>query len=133
MRLVQIKDKFHCDYVEYLPSDLLDISKQIEISEEDLLAIGVSKCFDVVNNSVIDYDNTEDLKKQKNTEEYFELQNFMKETDYISNKLSEAVSRFVETGDNTDVIVLRSHYKEILEKREDSRKKIDELKMLLNI
>lgn len=61
-RLVQIRDKFHCDFVEYLPSDELDESKQIHITDEDRLAIGVSKCFDVENNCIIDYDNSEDLR-----------------------------------------------------------------------
>lgn len=37
----------------------------IEISEDDLAQIGITKCFDLENNCVVDYDNTEDLKKQK--------------------------------------------------------------------
>ena len=59
-RLVQIKDKFHCDFIEYVPIEELDESKQIYISDEDRLAIGLTKCFDVENNCVIDYDNTID-------------------------------------------------------------------------
>ena len=37
----------------------------IEISEETLSQIGISKCFDVENNCVIDYDNTEDLEEER--------------------------------------------------------------------
>lgn len=63
-RLVQIKDKFHCEFIEYVFQEDLDETKQILISDEDRLAIGQTKCFDVENNCVVDYDNTEDLKKQ---------------------------------------------------------------------
>ena len=38
--------------------------KAIFVSEEDLEQLGQTKCFDVENNCVVDYDNTEDLKKQ---------------------------------------------------------------------
>lgn len=64
-RFVQIINKFTCSFIEYVPDDLLDKTKQIEISDEDRLALGRTKCFDVENNCVIDYDNSEDLKKQK--------------------------------------------------------------------
>lgn len=63
-RLVQIRDKFRCDFVEYVAQEDLDPSKQILISDEDRLAIGLTKCFDLENNCVVDYDNTEDLKRQ---------------------------------------------------------------------
>jgi hypothetical protein len=60
MRLVQIRDKFRCEFVEYVAQEDLDPSKQIYITDEDRLAIGLTKCFDVENNCVIDYDNTID-------------------------------------------------------------------------
>ena len=59
-RLVQIRDKLHCDFVEYVAQENLDPSKQIYITDEDRLAIGITKCFDLENNCVIDYDNTID-------------------------------------------------------------------------
>lgn len=64
-RLVQIRDKFYCDYLENVPNHMFDTSKQIYITDEDRLAIGLTKCFDLENNCVVDYDNTEDLKKAK--------------------------------------------------------------------
>lgn len=67
-RLVQIKDELHCDFVEYLPIEQLDETKQINITDEDRLAIGTTKCFDLETMSVVDYDNTEDLKKQHKEE-----------------------------------------------------------------
>lgn len=66
-RLVQIRDKFYCDYLENVPSHMFDTSKQIYITDEDRLAIGLTKCFDLENNCVVDYDNTIDeiIKKKK--------------------------------------------------------------------
>ena len=67
-RLVQIDDELHCRFVEYIPSEELDESKQIYISDEDRLAIGQTKCFDLENNCVIEYDNTEDLERERKQE-----------------------------------------------------------------
>lgn len=64
-RLVQIDDELHCRFVEYVPSEELDETKQIYITDEDRLAIGQTKCFDLETLKVIDYDNTEDLKIAK--------------------------------------------------------------------
>ena len=36
----------------------------IEVTEEDLNKIGQTKCFDLENNCIVDYDNTEKLKIQ---------------------------------------------------------------------
>ncbi len=59
-RLVQIRDILHCDFVEYVAKEELDTSKQIYITDEDRLSIGKTKCFDLENNRVVDYDNTID-------------------------------------------------------------------------
>ena len=64
-RLVQIDDKLHCRFVEYIPAIELNPSRQIYLKKEERMAIGVTKCFDLENNCVVDYDNTEDLKRQK--------------------------------------------------------------------
>jgi hypothetical protein len=68
MRLVQIRDEKHCEFVEYLPKEKLDETKQIYISDEDRLAIGETKCFDLETMSVVDYDDTIDniIKKKNN-------------------------------------------------------------------
>ena len=55
---VVITDKFHCQ-------NLVLNDKAIWVSKEDLEAIEKTKCFDVENNCVIDYDNTEDLEKER--------------------------------------------------------------------
>ena len=54
---VKILDKFNC--INF-PLD----ETAIEVSEGDLLQIGKTKCFDLDNNCVIEYDNTEDIKKE---------------------------------------------------------------------
>ena len=66
-------------------------------------------------------------------DEYEEKMEYMKETDYIANKLSEAIAEYIANGDSTNVIVLRANYKEQLEKRQEYRERIDELKELLSI
>jgi hypothetical protein len=58
MRLVQIDDEKHCRFVEYVPSEELNESMQILISDEDRLAIGFTKCFDLETLEIVDYDNT---------------------------------------------------------------------------
>mgnify|MGYP003299716560 CR=1 FL=1 len=52
--LVKILNKFNC---QSFPID----ETAIEVPQEVLDLIGVKYCFDVENNCVIDYDNTEDL------------------------------------------------------------------------
>ena len=81
------------------------------------------------------------LKNEINYEDYLKIEEYKLEhqealsyltsTDYIANKLAEAISKYIETGDNTDVIVLRATYKEQLEKREACRKRVGELNLLL--
>ena len=59
-------------------------------------------------------------------------QNLVK-TDYIANKLAEAVSKYISTGDNTDVLLLREKYALELINREQWRKEIDKLQQELKI
>lgn len=67
-RLIQVEDEIHSQYVEYLPANKLDERKQIWISEEDRLAIGETKCFDLETMAIVDYDNTQDLLNKKKEE-----------------------------------------------------------------
>ena len=61
--VVQIIDKF-----SYQTFPITDENKTVEIDEYTLSQIGKTKCFDTKNNCVIDYDNTEDLKKEEQDE-----------------------------------------------------------------
>lgn len=57
-------------------------------------------------------------------------------TDYIASKLAEAVSKFIATGDNTDVLLLRAEYAKELADRQAWRDEINvletQLKQLTN-
>ena len=54
-------------------------------------------------------------------------------TDYIANKLAEAVSKYISIGDNGDVLLLREKYALELINREQWRKKIDKLQQELKV
>lgn len=82
MEKVIIKGKF-----EYQTFPLDETA--IEISNEDLEQIGITKCFDEENNCVIDYDNTEELRKQQAIERIEELKQLLKESDYRAIKYAE--------------------------------------------
>lgn len=69
--------------------------------------------------------------KQDNQERIEELTNKLVDTDYIANKLAEAVSKYISTGDNTDVLLLREKYALELANREEWRKEIDRLQQEL--
>lgn len=56
--LVKILSKFNC---QSFPLD----ETAIEVPQEVLDQIGITKCFDVENNMVVDYDNSEDLRIAK--------------------------------------------------------------------
>lgn len=56
--LVKILSKFNC---QSFPLD----ETAIEVPQEVLDLIGVKYCFDVENNCVVDYDNSEDLRIAK--------------------------------------------------------------------
>lgn len=58
-KTIQITSKFNCQ------SFPLDKAKAIMVKIEDLDQIGKTKCFDVENNCVVEYDNAEDLEKQR--------------------------------------------------------------------
>ena len=64
-------------------------------------------------------------------QEIQELKQKLIDTDYVSNKLAEAVSKYISTGDNTEVVELRTKYSKQLEDRQLWRDRINELEKLL--
>lgn len=58
----------------------------------------------------------------------YNLTKQLKKTDYIDNKLTEAVSKYIVTGDSSEVLALREKYAVELANREDWRKEISSLK-----
>ena len=81
-KLVKIISKFNC---QSFPLD----ETAIEISVEDLEQIGITKCFDVENNCVIDYDNTKDLRVQEINNRIIELKKLLADSDYRAIKYAE--------------------------------------------
>ena len=71
--------------------------------------------------------------KQENQKRIAELTQQLEKTDYIANKLAEAVSKYISTGDNTDVLLLREKYALELANREEWRKEIDKLQQELKL
>lgn len=65
--------------------------KAIEISLEDFKQIKKTKCFDLENNCVVDYDNSQDILKQKKLERISELKSLLSATDYKAIKYAEGL------------------------------------------
>ena len=61
----------------------------IDITLEDLEQIGITKCFDVENNCVIDYDNTKDVRIKEINDRIFKLKQLLSDSDYRAIKYAE--------------------------------------------
>lgn len=106
---VVITSKFNCQ--SYPLND-----KAIFVSDEDLEAISNgTKCFDLENNCVVDYDNTIDLKKQANLERISELKALLSATDYKAIKYAEGL---ITKTDYAETKALRQSYREEINKLE---------------
>lgn len=105
--IVQIIDKF-----SYQTFPITNENKTVEIDEYTLSQIGKTKCFDTENNYIIDYDNTEDLKKQEKdelrTKRIILLEAF--------DKWEKAVLRGRENEDDT----IMQWYQDILDLKESA-------------
>ena len=109
--LIKILNKFNA---QSFPLD----DTAIEVDEETLQQIGITKCFDIENNCVIDYDNTEDLRKEQATQRIEELKVLLNDSDYRAIKYAE--------GCYTD-----EEYQPYKELRQSYRDEINELEALL--
>ena len=81
-KLVKVIGQFNC---QSFPLD----DTAIEVSLEDLEQIGITKCFDVENNCVMDYDNTRDLRTQEINNRISELKKLLADSDYRAIKYAE--------------------------------------------
>lgn len=90
-RKVQIKDKFRCDFIEYIPENELDETKQLDLTDEERYAIGLTKCFDLENNCVVDYDNSQEIAKRQKLDRIQELKSLLSKTDYKAIKYAEGL------------------------------------------
>jgi len=83
-KMVKIISKFNC---QSFPLD----ETAIEVSLEDLEQMGITKCFDVENNCVIDYDNTKDVRIKEINERIVELKQLLAQSDYRAIKYAEGM------------------------------------------
>lgn len=81
--------------------------------------------YHIVNGQVVLGKDEKELAQQ----EIQELNQKLLDTDYIANKLAEAVSKYIATGDNTEVVELRTKYSKELENRQLWRDRINELEV----
>ena len=113
MELVQIIDKTRCEYVKYLDKNKLDKSKQIYISDEDRLAIGKTKCFDLNTLQIIPLNSNKELI-YKYQDEINSYKKMLSQTDYMCLKHYE--------GEISDI-----EYEYTKNKRKEYRLKINQL------
>ena len=111
-KYVVITGKFNC---QSFPLN----EKAILVPQEDLNQIGITKCFDLENNCVVDYDNTEELKKQTNIERIAELKSLLTATDYKAIKYAEGLITKTEYAETK---ALRQSYREEINKLEEELK-----------
>lgn len=110
-------DKENIIYIKILSKfgyQIINTLGSIEISEEDLEQIGTTKCFDVVNNCVIPYDNTKDKLVENKNKEIILLKNLLSQSDYLCLKWCE--------GQISDI-----EYEYTRNKRKEYRLKINQL------
>ena len=62
-----------------------------------------------------------------------ELKIALKETDYIDNKRLDAISKYIITGDRTELEALNEEYKEEIAQRQAWRDEINALEEQLNV
>lgn len=106
-KLVKILSKFNC---QAYPLD----ETAIEVTLEDLEQIGVTKCFDVENKSVIDYDNSADVAEKQKHERIAELKQLLASSDYKAIKYAEG-------------LISAEDYEPIKQERQAYRDEINEL------
>ena len=108
----------------------------IEVTDEEFDFLfqqqAQGKVLKVIDGKVIAvvHELTQEELKQK---QIIKLTQNLEKTDYIANKLAEAVSKYISTGDNTDVLLLREKYALELANREAWRKEIDKLQQELKL
>lgn len=110
---VKILSQFNC---QSFPLD----ETAIEITEEELLQIGKTKCFDVKKNCVINYDESKDEAKRVALDRIAELKQLLSDSDYRAIKYAE--------GEYTE-----EQYAPYRALRQSYRKEINELQLKYNV
>lgn len=104
MKRVIVDNKFNA-HIDLTGND----PRAIEVDEDVLEQIEKTKCFDVVNNCVIDYDGTKDQRIEVIKERITELKQKLKDTDYMAIKFAEG---FITEYDYIPTRRLRQSYRD---------------------
>lgn len=69
------------------------------------------------------------MGKERNLKIYkiAKIKESLHDTDYITNKLTEAITEYIVKGDNTAVVAVYTEYKEIIAQRQAWRDEINAL------
>lgn len=69
------------------------------------------------------------MGKERNLKVYkiAKIKESLGKTDYITNKLTEAITEYIVKGDNTAVVAVYTEYKEIIAQRQAWRDEINAL------
>ena len=102
----------------------------IELTLEDYnktLVCGLGKCWAIVDGRIaeiddIDYQKTDDYKKNKLGDEMCECQYYLNATDYVISKLNE-----LKLEDDDEYAEMKIKYADILAERKTARKRIREI------
>lgn len=78
----------------------------------------------IENNEELD---TSEMSINRIRHRILELKKLLSSTDWIANKLSEAVAEYIETNDSSKIITLRLKYAKELEDRQSWRDEINRL------
>ncbi len=82
MKKIKILGQF--DYQTFPETD-----DMIEVDENVLLEIGKTKCFDTINKKVIDYDNSNNARKEELQRQINHYKSLLTESDYRAIKYAE--------------------------------------------
>lgn len=118
------------DGIYYMCDDetikLRNLTVEKEIDEQEYIRLGGD--FYQINDDLIIGKNP----KGEAQRQIAELKSQLAGTDYIANKLTEAIVKYIETGDNTKLVELSKKYETQLEQRQLWRDRITECEKILN-
>lgn len=106
--------------------NLLGIEMTLEEFDYLMCEQASGKELKVLNGKVVAVEHIP-TQEEINTQRITELKQNLANTDYIANKLAEAIADSLVTGDNTKVYELKTQYAKQLQDRKSWRDEIDTL------
>lgn len=87
----------------------------VEVDDELLKEIGKTKCFDLETSTIIDYDNSQEVKRNQTQSRIQELKSLLNKTDYQAIKYAEG---FISEEDYAPIKAQRQKYRDEINKLE---------------